>query len=133
MLNKSFEVFFFYLTVLAQKQQKSRCYNLHFWSLKNASQVAPFHTTWIMLNNLIKMHLELLQKQWFKGASKGTGDLTVNKIANVVAKLYDIKITKVEAFVNMIWISYRICNFFKDFITEYFRYRRVNMIMYWNT
>ena len=41
----------------------------------------------VMLNNLLQMHLKLLQKKAIQKTAKVTGDLTGNKIADRITKV----------------------------------------------
>ena len=49
-----------------------------------------------MLKNVQQMHLKLLQKESFKKKAKTISDLIGNKIADVVAKLYNRKFQKIH-------------------------------------
>ena len=40
-----------------------------------------------MSNNVLQMHLKLLQNEWFKKTAELTGDLIGNKIADRIAKV----------------------------------------------
>ena len=51
----------------------------------------------IMLNNLLQIHLKLLQKKKIiQKTAEANGDLNGNKIADAVAKSYGGRITKVS-------------------------------------